>query len=945
MAPSTPPSLITTLPLVERDAELELLDRLLAEARAGRGVAAFVEGPAGQGKTTLLRALRERAAAAGFRVLHASGAEIDRDFAFGLVRQLFELPLLQAEGERRERLLDGPARLAETVFHDAGGDPGGGTDVAHMRRHAIYWLAANLAEEAPLLLSVDDAHWGDAPSLRALDVIARRIADLPVLLAVGARPGEPGAEHDLLDGIASGPATEAVRLAPLSPPAVARLLEEALGASPEPAFLDAAVHTSGGNPLMVRELVRTLAAERFTGAAGEAGAVRRAVPGTITRAVLSRLRRLSPEALALARSLAVLAERPRLDVVAALAGIEREALGQEHETLVRMGLLDAEMGFVHPMVREAVLGDLIGGERALWHRRAAYMLHDSGAPADRVAPHLLHAEPEGVDWVAPLLLETGRRALASGAPDVAVRHLERALAEPPGEDILSSVLLALGRAELATGAPEALAHLSRAAAAPDVRVAAAAERARAGLLIMADRREELADGLRGAIARAERDDPPLALELREDLLNAIQYDPRSLRERRGILDRAEAEGPAPLLAHVALDRALAGAPADTVLALARRALADGELVRTRGAEGSTVHHVLEALMLAEAAADAAALLDAAADDARRRGSRLAAAYVSAGRTQWERAFGDLRRAEDEARRALELFRAPGVTPGTHPTLPALAAAMLDRGDLDGAEEALNRLPHDPARAPRGLYVRSIVLRAGLRLAQGRPDEAVAALERQLALEDERGWVTSPRDDTRSLYVTALAAAGRAEEALAAADLAVEIARRRGVHGPEAAALLARARAEAPAQVQAVLERAVECAERSPSPHLQGRALAELGAHLRRTGQRVACRDPLARARQLAHACGATALEARVHEELIVAGARPKRVALSGVDALTAAERRVAELAVQGLRNRDIAAELFVTLKTVEVHLGSTYAKLGIRGRPQLAEALAAGAEQ
>ena len=117
-------------------------------------------------------------------------------------------------------------------------------------------------------------------------------------------------------------------------------------------------------------------------------------------------------------------------------------------------------------------------------------------------------------------------------------------------------------------------------------------------------------------------------------------------------------------------------------------------------------------------------------------------------------------------------------------------------------------------------------------------------------------------------------------------------------------------------------------------------LLELGGALRRSGERAASRQPLVEARDLARRCGATGTEERAHQELIVAGARPQRVALAGVESLTAAERRVAELAAQGLKNRDIAETLFVTLKTVEVHLGRAYSKLDIKGRSQLAAALA-----
>jgi DNA-binding CsgD family transcriptional regulator len=121
--------------------------------------------------------------------------------------------------------------------------------------------------------------------------------------------------------------------------------------------------------------------------------------------------------------------------------------------------------------------------------------------------------------------------------------------------------------------------------------------------------------------------------------------------------------------------------------------------------------------------------------------------------------------------------------------------------------------------------------------------------------------------------------------------------------------------------------------------VQAEAVGALGAAQRRGNQRAEARETLREARELAHLCGAVGLEERIHGELVVAGARPQRIALAGVEALTAAERRVAELAAEGLRNREIAETLFVTLKTVEVHLGRAYSKLDIHGRSQLAQAL------
>jgi DNA-binding CsgD family transcriptional regulator len=230
-------------------------------------------------------------------------------------------------------------------------------------------------------------------------------------------------------------------------------------------------------------------------------------------------------------------------------------------------------------------------------------------------------------------------------------------------------------------------------------------------------------------------------------------------------------------------------------------------------------------------------------------------------------------------------------------------------------------------------------RARLRQEQGRHAEALAEVDAQLACDQRRECVVSSREHVRAIRVELLAASGRTEEAARLADEEVALARRRGVAGAEARARLARSHALPAEAARVELERAVAASRRSPSALLRARCLAALGSSLLRAGASAEAREPLGAARDLAHRCGATGLEARMHDELLDAGARPRRVARSGVAALTASERRVAELAAQEISNREIAERLFVTPKTVEVHLGRVYGKLGIRGRAQLAGAL------
>jgi len=931
--------------LLEREHELELLRAMLAEAEAeaGSGAVAFVEGPAGQGKTALLRALRREATDAGVRVFSAIGAELERDFAFGVVRQLFEPELHVADGARRARLFRDAAELARPVLV-SGGVSEAVTDVSHARLHGLFWLVVNLAEEQPALIVVDDAHWGDAPSLRFLDMLARRVEDLPVLMAIAARPDEPGAETQLLDSLASAPTGRLLRPGVLSRDAVGQLLRARLGEGATDPLVGACFETTGGNALLVTELLGALERQGVTGVSADLDRVRRAVPASISRTVVARLRRLAPAALALARGLAVLGDRSQLTRVAALAGITPEQASEQHAVLARAGLLEREaLRFVHPMLLAAVHADLVGGERSLWHRRAARLLADDGAREEEIAVHLLHAEPAGDPWAARVLVDAGRRARYEGAPDVAQRLLARALAEPPGDDDAPNVMLELGLAGAALGSKDALGDLERAAATGAPLVAARAEKARAGVLLMSVRPQEAVHALERAVALLEDEDPATVAELEDDLLYARHYAGLPLDEQLPLFEQAAREGRASALAHLAMIEALRGAPAHAVVELANRALADGELIRNR-VDQPPVQHAIMALQMVDAADEAAAAIELAAEAARKTGSRYAAACVAGPRTNWEHDFGDLRRAEDEARLVIDVFRSTAGPGGADDAgVLALATALLDRGRVDEAERALADLPADWGPDARNRWLRGASQRARLRLAQGRPEAALSELREQLRDDEERGRAITARDLIRATLVAVLAELGRREEALALADEQLKVARRRGLATAEARLLVARARAfDGPDRI-AALQEAVEAAQRSPSRLVQAQALGDLGATLRRAGQRVAARQPLRQARELAHRCGATGLEAAAHEELVIAGARPTRLALSGVDALTASERRVAELAARGLRNRQIAETLFVTLKTVETHLAHAYAKLDIQGRSQLRDALGAPA--
>ena len=221
-----------TEPLLERNEELARIESALAEARRGRGRFLVLEGSAGIGKTALLTAARTVAADGGMRVLRARGTDLERDFAFGVLRQLFEPPLAEASELERDDLLQAAAGVAASLLGlpgapAANGSPSSSVDPSFAILHGLYWLCANLAAQGPLCLVVDDVHWADAASLRYLVFLLTRLEELDAALIVATRPREAGADAELLAALTTDPSAEVISLPPLTRSAVAQLSVEA----------------------------------------------------------------------------------------------------------------------------------------------------------------------------------------------------------------------------------------------------------------------------------------------------------------------------------------------------------------------------------------------------------------------------------------------------------------------------------------------------------------------------------------------------------------------------------------------------------------------------------------------------------------------------------------------------------------------------------------------
>ena len=321
--------------IIERTDALDAISSTLAAAREGSGRCLVLEGTAGLGKSRLVEEACEVAGGLEMTVLRARGAELERDFSFGVVLRLFE-PLLAGAGDERDALMSGAAALSEPLFAAGEGASGAGGESEFPLLHGLHWLTANASERAPLLLVVDDAHWADPPSLRFLIYLLQRLDELPIAMLVTARPRQPGPQGGLTAQIAGHELATVFPLQPLSEDGVAQLVRlEVEGADDE--LCAACAVATGGNPFYVQELAAALAAAGSE-AAGEAEALR---GEPVSRTILGRIARLAPSAGELASAVAVLGDGAPLERAAELGGLEAEVAAAAADELAGAAVFEA----------------------------------------------------------------------------------------------------------------------------------------------------------------------------------------------------------------------------------------------------------------------------------------------------------------------------------------------------------------------------------------------------------------------------------------------------------------------------------------------------------------------------------------------------------------------------------------------------------------------------
>jgi len=926
--------------LLERDGEIAALAECLQDLACGRGRIMVIEAVSGLGKSALLGHVAGLARGRGFCVLSARGSALERDFAFGVVRQLLER--VPAEAQTAEQsLYRGAAATARTIL-EGGAD--GAVPSYFLLLNGLYWFLVNLSERRPVVLLVDDVQWIDRSSKEFLEFLAHRIEATAVTVILTSRTRAPG-HGSAIDGLMA--AADAVLLEPqdLSVDAVAELVRRNLSGAPDPEFCAACHEVTSGNPFFVGELLRILALSQTSPEAASVPAVRAAGTAAMRRQVVGRLRRLPSGAAAVAAAVVVLGDGTQLAVVAAQAGVSTDVAARAAEHLTWAGIFARAdpPAFIHAVVADVVSSLTPTTARSAAHDRAVEVLSEAGAPIARIASHLLRTEPASRPERVELLLAAANDANRRGSPTTATMYLRRARLEPPPAALRAEVSRQLGICETydlaLSAADEHLREAMSLAVDPAQRAVCACDLARV----------RLASGLPGEatdlliealdLDRAAPGGSALAAVVEAELIGIGPLDPR----RRALVGpylasyRRRPDANASIVAaSMALTRALDG-QAEAGGDLAERALA-GDLPPERSALWSAVM----ALIVTDRLHTAERHLTRAAQLCVQRGLLVSLALAHGFLARVALLQGDLGGAGEHVRVGLENLQAPNFA------LPILHAVqvnlLVEDGDLAGAQAVLDAgwLGTSTPASPSHLQMWLLGARARLLADQGRHDRALAEALRWGELSrswggerifDEVPWML--------IAATACARLGRPERGRHLVAEHLQLARRLGIARHLGVGLRVSALFEDVDAAPALLRESVELLEVSPARLELARSLEGLGRILITTGQTRAGLECVARSADLATQCQAGHMAERLRSLLADNGRRVSGTRAQGLHALTPAERSVAVLAADGHTNRQIAEQLFLSEKTVETHLSRSYRKVGVRSRTQLAAQMAA----
>ncbi|WP_316527794.1 ATP-binding protein [Kitasatospora brasiliensis] len=934
--------------LCERETELRAVADALDTAAARGSSLTVVTGAWGAGRTELLDHLPRLAEQRGARVLRADAARPEREFPYGVVRQLLEPALAGAAS--RERWLGADAEAVRTVLAEEAPAP---EDGAHPRLlRELRALTARMAADQPLLIAVDDAHWADEASLRWLAYLARRPTARPVTVVLTLADGDPEAGTPLVRDLLAA-AGRTLRLRPLSPRGTRALVERSFGEPADDAFVRACHEAAGGSPMVTAAIAHTLrrAGLRPVAECGERAA--RVSPPDLRERLALRLEQLPSPLPEFARAMAVLGDQAEPELLARLAELDAVGCRAAERALRALGLIRRRPGspvpvFAHPVVRDAAEETATVEEQQRLHSRAAVLLLRAGHPAEQIAARLMATSPSAPSdaaWTVTVLRAAADAALDRGAPEDAVRFLRRALQEasPDGED-RAVVLVDLAGAERITDPWTAARHISQA-----VPLLPSAEQRAAALLRVSPLVFDTA--------------PPQTVGLFREVFAALDPGRAASGAGREVALRLEARvrcaqpvAPGRLADSVRRLRELGpepglgtGAQRELVTVLLHDAVAAGGIAREEAVR--LARQVLErepalpelsytalpllavTLVVADDLTDLAAWLETLLARAVRQ-----RAVVSQVITGTELALVRLRSGDVAGALplALEARRLAGEQWEADPAADlALAAVAVETMDAQLCDRLLAQdsgsAYGDLTDVRRGVAHRML---RGVRAFQRRDDATALdhflACGRRLEREGRRNTVLGPWRTWAALAHRRLDDVRAAEELMReecerarAWGAPAELGRALRVHGTLAGGERGRGLLREAVDVLRVSHHRLELA----------RALVRLGGLEAREGRPRAA-ELLREGAALADACGLPALSARART--LLGGPAP-----DPVRGLSPVQLTVARMVARGLPNGAIAGELGVSRRAVEKNLTAVYRKLAVRGRSELAGALRA----
>jgi DNA-binding CsgD family transcriptional regulator len=901
--------------LLGRERERAVLDRLLAAARGRRGVVLVMHGDAGVGKTALLEYAVQ--AAGAFRIARTSGVQAEMELPFAAAEQLCS-PLLDFVDR-----LPLPQREALGVAFGLSTGPAPSPFLVGL---AVLGLLSEAAEERPLLVVVDDAHWLDQASTRALAFVARRLLAERIALVFATRQVD-----DALGGLPS------LHVGPLRRRDARALLESVLPARLDESVLERIVVETRGNPLALLELPRGLTPTELAGGFGLPAAV--PLSASIEESFTRRLEDL-PDVTRLLLLLA--AAEPVGDPLllwraAEVLGIStRTAATSEIDGLLELG---EQVTFRHPLVRSAVYGSAPIEQRRAVHLALAGVT-DRTADPDRRAWHLAAAATVPDEAVAAELERSAGRAQARGGLAAAAAFLTRSVALTADPARRADRALAAARANLYSGAfDEALRLLPVAEAGPtDELHQAQAELLRGQIAFSSNIGSDAPPLLLSAARRLERFDVDLARETYLDAWGAAWFA-GGLATAGGLLEVSRAARSAPPSTHPSQ-------PFDLLLDALALLITEG-----RVAAASTLRRASNTFAATEAPDE---------DNFRWTALPPIPAYVLWDDESWHAINA---RQLAFARKAGALARVP---------MGLITGAVLDAwsGEFGKAAEATAEADAIVEATGTRLAPYAAMLLVAL---QGREADGFTQLESAIneAAAVGQGFAVEWGEFVKAILFNGL---GRYGEALVAAQRACDGTRELFISSWALAELIeAASRSMAPERAAGALDRLTmdtavagtdwglgiaarsralltdgdaaeslyrEAIERLGRTRLRpelARAHLLYGEWLRRGQRRMDARNELRIAHEMFTGFGMEAFAERARVEVEATGERARKRTAPRIDQLTPQEAQVARLAVQGNTNREIAAQLFISSSTVEYHLRKAFRKLGVKSRTQLAQ--------